>query len=77
MVCFFSVAVKLCICYNSNVKLKIILGIPFLTLPDEQVLRDELLNRYKQNCMQTQTPSKVSDDIPIPDNHKEEVENAW
>lgn len=76
MVCLFSV-VKFCIYSNSNFKPKIIPGIPFLTLTDEQVLRDELLNRYKQNCMEHQTPSRTSDDIPIPDNHKVEVESAW
>jgi len=54
-----------------------IIGIPFLTVPDEQVLQNELLNRYKQNCLQAQTPSKVSDCIPIPDNHKEDIEKAW
>jgi hypothetical protein len=46
-------------------------------VPDEQVLQNELLNRYKQNCSQAQTPSKVSDYIPIPDNHKAEIETAW
>ncbi|XP_050524921.1 poly(A)-specific ribonuclease PARN-like isoform X2 [Daktulosphaira vitifoliae] len=51
-------------------------GIPFLTIPDEQVLRDELLNRYKQNCSQSQTPSKSVDVIPIPDNHKADIETA-
>ncbi|XP_025408828.1 poly(A)-specific ribonuclease PARN-like [Sipha flava] len=51
-------------------------GIPFLTGPDEQVLREELLNRYKQSCSQTQTPSKISDLILIPDNHKADVESA-
>lgn len=51
-------------------------GIPFLTVPDEQVLQNELLNRYKQNCLQSQTPSKVSDYIPIPENHKAEIEIA-
>jgi len=53
-------------------------GIPFLTAPDEQVLRNELISRYKQNCSQAQvqTPSKVSDLIPIPDNHKAEIETA-
>ncbi|KAF0760366.1 poly(A)-specific ribonuclease PARN-like [Aphis craccivora] len=51
-------------------------GIPFLTLPDEQVLQNELLNRYKQNCLQAQTPSKVSESIPIPDNHKADIETA-
>lgn len=55
----------------------IIIGIPFLTVPDEQVLQNELLNRYKQNCLQAQTPSKVTDYIPIPDNHKADIEAAW
>lgn len=60
-----------------NFLFEMILGIPFLTAPDEKVLRDELLNRYKQSCLQAQTPSKVSDIIPIPENHKNEVEKAW
>ncbi|XP_050419962.1 poly(A)-specific ribonuclease PARN-like [Adelges cooleyi] len=51
-------------------------GIPFLTIPDEKILRDELLNRYKQNCSQGQTPSKSVDIIPIPENHKAEIETA-
>jgi len=54
-----------------------LIGIPFLTVPDEQVLQNELLNRYKQNCLQAQTPSKVSECIPIPDNHIAEIETAW
>ncbi|VVC36113.1 Hypothetical protein CINCED_3A018229 [Cinara cedri] len=54
-------------------------GIPFLTLPDEQVLRTELLNRYKQSCTQAGTSSsssKAPNIIPIPDNHKTVIEDA-
>lgn len=51
-------------------------GVPFLTGPDEQVLRNELINRYKQSCLQSKTPSKLTDNIIIPENHIAEIETA-